>query len=129
MKIVIHTVQLGILIVLIKCAGLNSVRMPVYKEHRLDNLCSGHGHKHSVSLGKQPAVLTFDVNNVRTVQCHLELQLLSEEFGFYVFIDRLWLEKTPGCGADFLQFGRQVVHHVCFVQNINVLTVSGTLLS
>eukprot|EP00090_Calanus_glacialis_P040511 TRINITY_DN70680_c0_g1_i1.p1 TRINITY_DN70680_c0_g1~~TRINITY_DN70680_c0_g1_i1.p1 ORF type:complete len:351 (+),score=74.68 TRINITY_DN70680_c0_g1_i1:89-1054(+) len=80
--------------------------MPVYKEHRLDVLCSPQGQKHTVSLGKQPAVFTFNVFNERTFQCHLELQLLSEDFGFYVFIDKLWLDKTPGCGGDFLQFGR-----------------------
>jgi hypothetical protein len=113
MKIVIETV-LGVIIVLIRFAGLHTAKMPVYKEHRLDVLCSPQGQKHKVSLGKQPAVFTFNVFNERTFQCHLELQLLSEDFGFYVFIDKLWLDKTPGCGGDFLQFGRQVIHHFCF---------------
>eukprot|EP00092_Neocalanus_flemingeri_P013004 GFUD01014014.1.p1 GENE.GFUD01014014.1~~GFUD01014014.1.p1 ORF type:complete len:349 (-),score=87.14 GFUD01014014.1:15-1061(-) len=95
-----------VLSVLIGSGGLSSVRLPVYKEHRIEALCAAQGHKRSVSLGKQPAVFTFNSFNKRTLQCHLELHLLSEEFGFYVFIDKLWVEKTPSCSGDFLQFGR-----------------------
>ena len=99
-----------VLIVLIGNAGLSSVQLPVYKEHKIEALCSAQGRKHSVKIGKQPAVFTFNSFNDRTLQCHLELQLASEDFGFYVFIDTLWMEKTPGCTGDFLQFGRQVIH-------------------
>ena len=63
MKIVLLETVLGVLIVLIRLAGLQTAKMPVYKEHRLDALCSPQGQKHSVSLGKQPAVFTFNVFN------------------------------------------------------------------
>ena len=85
---------------------LHSGRVAVYQEYRLESLCVGT--KNTISLGKQPAVLSYAGVAAEHLQCHLELQLLSEEFGFYVFLDKVWLDNTPGCQQDFLQFGRQV---------------------
>lgn len=97
---------LSVLIVLLKCSFVPCVRTPIYREYRLESLCPQSGGKRSVSLGKQPAIFTFSSHNDQSIQCHLELQLPSDEFGFYVFIESLRLSKTSGCRGDFLQFGR-----------------------
>ena len=82
-------------------------RIPVYQEYRLESVCGNS--KNTIHLGKKPAVLTYGGGGgTDHLQCHIELQVVSEEFGFYVFLDKVWLDNSAGCQQDFLQFGRQV---------------------
>jgi len=80
-------------------------RIPVYQEYRLESVCGNS--KNTIHLGKKPAVLTYGGGGgTDHLQCHIELQVVSEEFGFYVFLDKVWLDNSAGCQQDFLQFGR-----------------------
>ena len=72
-----------------------------YTKYSLDKLC---GHK--INLGKKPGVFTLDGAVDDDLECEVELVSASSQFGLYVFIDELKINKTPGCSEDFLQFGR-----------------------
>ena len=62
--------------------------------------------KQSLYFNNNPAFFTFKAQNREKFSCHLELHLSNKQMGFYVFIETLLIESSPGCSKDFLQFGR-----------------------
>merc|ERR1719318_1110791 len=72
----------------------------------LEHVCGLGGFKQSLYFNSNPAFFTFKARNREKFSCHLELHLPNKQMGFYVFIERLLIESSPGCSKDFLQFGR-----------------------
>ena len=77
-----------------------------YRQHRLDQLCREPIGTVNINLGKKPAVFLMPGSPDTHLECHLQLRSPSSQFGLYVFIEELKLNKTPDCSSDFLQFGR-----------------------
>ena len=96
---------LPVLVLLILLSSVLVVGPNVYIQHRLEDVCDGS--RVTISLGKQPAVLTLDGSSPTSTKCHLEL-VAPNQFGFYVFMDQLHISDTndPKCSKEFLQFGR-----------------------
>ena len=88
-------------------------RNDVYLEHNLASVCDRDGKQVQVPLGKQPAILTLDLSPATPLTCHLAL-LAPDNFGFYVYIEHLKINKTTDCKNNFLQFGRYGVS-ICHV--------------
>ena len=80
---------------------VNSSLPSQYTQYRLDKLC---GRK--LNLGKKPGVFLLSGPPDYHLECEVGIRAASPDYGLYVFIEELKLQKTPDCSADFLQFGR-----------------------
>jgi len=81
--------------------------IPDYRYHRIEDLCAdSQENKVVLKLHNKPTVLTLNSTLAHILRCHLELELHSDQLGFYVFTEEMHLDMTEGCTRDFYQFGR-----------------------
>ena len=94
-----------VLLILIHCS-LATQRTQQYKKYDLNELCGKNREKKSLQLRGVAHQFTLNGTKLNFLNCHLELELPSKNFGFAVFIESMKFDTTKGCKQDFVQFGR-----------------------
>ena len=85
--------------------------------------CNGGG-KSEIQLGREAAILIFDESSIstysnlkkRNLECHFELENLSEKYGFHFYFEEINMNSKvaassslvfgDSCRGDYVQFGR-----------------------
>jgi len=110
-----------------------SERFQYYKNYRLEKLCPPDGRK--VRMRMEDTVSSFQLNSSlvpgNLFNCHLELVLDSDDSGFFVYFDLMWMADESGgeCEDDYVQFGRDILFITSHRSNKYCGVIEGSLQS